>query len=232
MSSSLSNPATRTDKAKSRPRQARRFSVHSIFSLIHPITRRFRMRRFEQLLNPSSTMRIIDVGGTEYNWKFVAAQPRIVLFNVAYSQPESSDQFERVIGDGRNMPYEDGSFDIAFSNSVIEHVGDFDDQRRFANELRRVSKQLFVQTPAQESPLEPHYLTLFVHWLPVKWRRRLVRHFSLWGWFQRPTPAEVDEMVHEIRLLNRAEMEQLFPDCEIRTERFLFIPRSHIAIRR
>ena len=40
-------------------------------------------------------------------------------------------------------------------------------------------------------------------------------------------------MVDYTRLLTKREMKELFPDCEIRTERLLFvIPKSYIAIRR
>lgn len=190
------------------------------------------MRRFEKLLKPTPRTRILDVGGTEYNWQFVDSHPCVVLLNIAPPLADDSRRFEHVVGDARSLPYDERSFAIAYSNSVIEHVGSFDDQRRFAEEIRRVGRQIWIQTPARESPVEPHYLTLFVHWLPERWRRRVVRYFSIWGWIQRPTQDEVDAMVQEIRLLNRREMEELFPDCEIFTERFLFIPRSHIAVRR
>ena len=63
-----------------------------------------------------------------------------------------------------------------------------------------------------EFPIEPHYLTPFVHWLPKALRRRILRRGSVWGWIARPTQAYVDGMVDEIRLLRRREMELLFPD--------------------
>jgi hypothetical protein len=52
----------------------------------------------------------------------------------------------------------DQEYDIAFSNSVIEHVGDWERQAAFASEIRRVGKNLWIQTPAKECPIEPHYL--------------------------------------------------------------------------
>jgi ubiquinone/menaquinone biosynthesis C-methylase UbiE len=44
--------------------------------------------------------------------------------------PEELENFRKrfpkvklVIGDGRNIPFPDSHFDIAFSNAVVEHVG-------------------------------------------------------------------------------------------------------------
>ncbi|MEM2045934.1 MAG: class I SAM-dependent methyltransferase, partial [Candidatus Bathyarchaeia archaeon] len=54
---------------------------------------------------------------------------------------------EWIIGDARCMPFKDKSFDVVFSNSVIEHVGNYDDQKMCAEEIRRVGKCYFVQTP-------------------------------------------------------------------------------------
>ena len=105
-------------------------------------------------------------------------------------------------------------------------------QQRFAANIRRVANALWVQTPAYRCPLEPHYLTPFVHYLPRPLQRRLLRWGTVWGWIQRPTRAEVDFMVETTRLLRKSEMRQLFPDCQIITERLLWlIPKSYIAIR-
>ena len=40
-----------------------------------------------------------------------------------------------VEGDGRRLPFEDASFDIVYSNSVIEHLGTLPNQREFAREV-------------------------------------------------------------------------------------------------
>jgi hypothetical protein len=55
----------------------------------------------------------------------------------------------------------------------------------------------------------------------------------VWGWIERPNADQINSMVETTRLLRKSEMRQLFPDCEIVTERvFWIIPKSYIAIRR
>jgi hypothetical protein len=127
----------------------------------------------------------------------------------------------------------DRSYDILFSNSVIEHVGDWPRQQQFAAEARRVGRALWVQTPAYECPIEPHYMTPFIHYFPPSFQRKIARWFTVWGLIERPNREQVEAMVGSIRLLRKAEMSRLFPDCEIITERLLWlIPKSYIAIRR
>jgi len=144
--------------------------------------------------------------------------------------PEHS--IRALTGDGCRLEFADGSYDIAYSNSVIEHVGSWEDQKAFAAELRRVGGKLWCQTPARCSPIEPHYLAPFIHWLPRSIQRKLIRYFTVRGLIEKPSQAEIDEMVFSIRLLTYREMRQLFPDCTILTEYLLpMIPKSYIAVR-
>ena len=113
----------------------------------------------------------------------------------------------------------------------LEYLGTWERQQAFARELRRVGRGLWVQTPARSFPVEPHLLALFVHWLPLRWQRRLVRNFTGWGLLTRPSQERVDRFLTETRLLGSAEMEALFPDCEIRRERFLGLTKAYVAVR-
>ena len=67
-----------------------------------------------------------------------------------------------MVGDGCALKFPDKSYDIAFSNSVIEHVGSWERQQAFAKDIRRVGKAIWVQTPARECLIEPHYLAPFL----------------------------------------------------------------------
>ncbi len=54
-----------------------------------------------------------------------------------------------MLGDGTALTYEDKSFSIVFSNSVIEYLGSFENQQRFAKECMRVGMAYGFRRPAR-----------------------------------------------------------------------------------
>jgi FkbM family methyltransferase len=77
--------------------------------------------------------------------------------------------------DGRNLPFDDLSFDFVHSNAVVEHVGDRAMQRRFIGELWRVARKgIFVTTPNRWFPVEFHTMLPLLHWLPPPVFRRVL----------------------------------------------------------
>lgn len=208
-------------------------NIHAVYAPFFRYFRTKRMARFAEAFDPAPTTTILDVGGTPNNWELAGADYEITLLNVT-KPPEDQPAWERyavTVGDGTKLDFADAHFDIAYSNSVIEHVGSWEMQQRFAAELRRVGRGIWLQTPARSFPVEPHYLALFIHWMPKSWRRGLGRNFTAWGWVTRPTKQEVADRVDEIRLLGYREMVELFPDCEILRERFMGMTKSYIAVR-
>lgn len=210
--------------------------IHRLYAIIFRFTRKRRMKRFESALRPADWDKIIDIGGTSEIWRYTLSRPSILLVNLTLPADchVSDGRWEAEVGDGCCLRYPDNAFDIAFSNSVIEHVGDYERQRKFAEEIRRVGRRVWVQTPARCFPVEPHYLTLFIHWLPKRWQKSLLPFGSVHGWLDilsSKTRETICGMVDEIRLLSKAEMEELFPDCQILTERVLFWPKAYVAIR-
>ncbi len=208
-------------------------NIQQIYGLIFKVWRKRRHQWFLDRIKPKELDRLIDVGGYAGTW---ASNPipvaEIVTINVDCPSPGRSGNIISKAGDARRLEAGDGEFEIGYSNSVIEHVGTWEDQKAFANEIRRVARRLWVQTPAHGCPIEPHYLFPFIHYLPKSWRRRLAP-FTLWGLISRPSPELIEEYVETIRLLKLSEMKQLFPDCEILTERLLFVfPKSYVAIRK
>jgi len=209
-------------------------SIHRVFQVVFRFTRGRRMRWFSEMLRLHDGQSVLDVGGTDANWQHVKSRPQVVLLNrMLPREPIEIPKWLRYSeGDALDLPYQSDQFDIGFSNSVIEHMGSWENQRRFAEEIRRVGRALWVQTPALGFPIEPHFLAFGVHWLPKSWRKRVLRHFTPWGWLQRPSREEVEATVEEIRLLSYREMCELFPDCEMLVERFLLWPKAYIAVRR
>ena len=174
---------------------------------------------------------VIDIGGRDSMWYTVALSPRVTIVN---PEPVSTVQpgFEYIAGDGCALDFPDSTFDLAFSNSVIEHVGSFEDQRRFAQEMMRVGRRIYCQTPNRWFPVEFHFLGLFVHWLPREWFTYCVhRHMTLRGILGKPTREQSRELRGSIRLLSCRELRRLFPGCNIRTERFLGMAKSFVVWR-
>jgi 2-polyprenyl-3-methyl-5-hydroxy-6-metoxy-1,4-benzoquinol methylase len=96
-------------------------------------------------------VRILDIGGTQSFWDLMTTgeplEAEITLLNIQH-QRVTSNRFISAAGDARDLPqFASGSFDVVFSNSVIEHVGSYDDQRRMADEVMRIGRRYFVQTP-------------------------------------------------------------------------------------
>ncbi|MCI0560274.1 MAG: class I SAM-dependent methyltransferase [Nitrososphaera sp.] len=208
-------------------------NIHNLYSFLFEVTgfRKKRLALFRKIMKPHDSTKILDVGGTIGNWNYLPIRPQITLLNldVDHDRSDYPDNVRFQAGDALDMPFADGDYDIAYSNSVIEHVHTWERQKRFADEISRVGRRLWVQTPAKEFFLEPHLLTPFVHWLPLNWKRKLLRNFTVWGWITRPTRDQVDEFLQEVRLLTRAEMQALFPNCRIYVEQWLGMSKSYIA---
>ncbi len=209
-------------------------SIYSLYRLIQPGFRTKRLQLLIAQFRPTAATRILDVGGYAGDWQDgPVADSSVTLLNLSFPPgPPLELRFHCVEGDARRLPFADGSFDLAFSNSVIEHVGEFADQQRFAAEIRRVGRGVFVQTPNRWFFIEPHFITPFLHYLPRRLARPLLRVFSLRAWLRRGDNVDLRTLAKELRLLSYREVKELFPDCEIHRERWLGMTKSFILLRR
>jgi len=194
------------------------------------------MQRFVRACRITAQTRILDIGGTPNNWELLSVRPRVVLLNMPGAEEVfGSGAVQWVAADGRRLPFRDAAFDVVFSNSVIEHVGDAASQQRFASEVARVGRSYWVQTPNRWFPIEQHLLTPLVHWLPKSWQRAIVRRGTVWSMLTRPTPDRrdfyIEHFLRDIRLLSAAELARLFPKARIIRERFLGMTKSLVAWR-
>jgi len=210
-------------------------------SVIQSITAReavrFRRKRFALFRTLVSALarpiRILDVGGEQQFWEKMGfaeeANIEIVLLNVKYL-PVDRPNFRFVLGDAANMAaFRDGEFDVVFSNSVIEHLGDYARQRRMAEEVRRVGQRYVLQTPNRHFPVEPHFLFPFFQFMPMRMRVLMLTRFGV-GWHDRePVRSRAEETIRSIRLLTLRELRELFPNARIWRERFLGLTKSFVV---
>lgn len=188
------------------------------------------MRKMRTFFGITEDTTILDVGGNPLNWVYLDVEPSITILNLDPPRGKLPGNLKYVVGDARDMPFSTDSFDLCYSNSVIEHVGDWDDQKAFADEVRRVGRSYYVQTPNFSFPIEPHFIAPFIHWFPIPIRIKLVRYFTLWGLTTRPDRAEIESTVRETVLLTKRQMQTLFPDSEFLTERVLGMQKSIISV--
>jgi len=192
-----------------------------------------------QAFSEHGFVKIIDVGGTEQYWKIVPRKylenqnVEITIINLpGVRMPEDHGPFKFVVADGCDLlSFDDCLFHIGHSNSVVEHVGDWNRMIQFAKEISRVSEKYFVQTPNYWFPIEPHCMTPFFHWLPKPIRIWLILHFNLGHWKKASSIDEAVCLVESVRLLNKKMFKELFGGSRIITETCFWVPKSFVAIK-
>lgn len=195
------------------------------------------MLQFSKLCKAHSCLRVLDVGGNPAIWLLLPEvdRPHVIYLNMPRAAELGDDRQNLVFGDGTRLPFPDQSFDLVFSNSVIEHVGKLEAQQRFAAEIARVGRNYWVQTPNRYFPVEQHLMTPFVHWLPKSMQAWLVRNATVWAFVTKADPQErefyFEHLLKDIRLLDCASMKELFPEATIYRERFVGWTKSLIAAR-
>lgn len=208
--------------------------------LMERLQRRWRTRRmqaFADQLGARPGDRILDLGGNIEIWALARQAYRLTLLNTSEASagtlrpwrlPVNGSEWRTVVGDASDLGrFGDGSFDIVFSNSVIEHLGEEDKVARFASEVRRVGRSYWIQTPAHSFPIEAHT------GLPFYWRYpRCLRE----AWAARQDRLHADEPWHcplaQTSYLRLDTLRRLFPDAEVYTERVCGFAKSWSMVRR
>ena len=201
----------------------------------------FRNRRFgffRQFFDQISaggtqSVKILDIGGTEDYWKSMGFElndkTEIVLLNL-YEKEVSHPGFKSIKGDACNLEgIADKSFDLVFSNSVIEHLFTQENQIKMANEIQRVGKNYFIQTPNKYFPIEPHWVFPFFQFLPFGVQVFLTQHFNLGHIPKIGDQEKAKEQVREVRLLSKKEFHSMFSGANIFLEKFFGLTKSFIV---
>jgi hypothetical protein len=221
-------------------------------SRLYGISRKFRSKRkeiFLKLFEINPTTQILDLGGEGgAHIHHVLSGTRAVPANVytadielaANHATEDYGYTPVVIPESGKLPFGDLYFDIVFCSSVIEHVTipkqelyrltsdqefkrrSFTHQTDFSDEIRRIGKGYFVQTPNRWFPFETHTWLPFVHYFPRPILLRLLR-VSNKIWIQNTDP--------DWNLLDERQMQLLFPNAAIVKEKFLGLTKSLIAVK-
>lgn len=197
----------------------------------------FRRRRwaiFQDIIESlQGPIEILDVGGTTSFWENHhlnnKSKVKITILNLSpQSIPQNNISF--IEGDARNMKdFKDKTFDIVFSNLVIEHVGTLENQKKMADEIMRVGKKYFVQTPNYFFPMEPHFLFPFFQFLPLSVRSWLVSIFKF-GYEKVHDYDSAFTLVSRITLLKKKDLRMLFPKAKIVNEKFMGLTKSFMVI--
>jgi SAM-dependent methyltransferase len=191
--------------------------LRRVASRVSMRSRERKLDLFRTLLQPGPDSTVVDVGVTDAPFGGGSTDN---FFEALYPWPErvtavGNTELHRfraafpavhvVRADGRALPFEDGAFDLGFSNAVVEHVaGGREGQRAFIHELCRVANRVFVTTPNRWFPLEVHTLLPFAHWLPESPRARVLARV---GWEDVLDPLGPRELAslfpYSVRVLNR-----------------------------
>ena len=178
-------------------------------------------------------MSVIDLGGTAEAWQRAPIRPaRVHVVNLESPPEEMPDWIRADQADACSLPprISDGTYDLVFSNSVIEHVGGHVQRMRFAEAVHKLAERHWVQTPYRYFPIEPHWLFPGFQFLPLAVRAELSRRWPLAHTLSESWDDGLSAAM-SVELLSRAEMAFYFPDSTLRFERMIGAVKSLIAVR-
>lgn len=223
--------------------------------VITPAMAQFRKQRLAMLVATYPDLanyRVLDVGGRPAIWNLLkehygVTPKELVLLNVEDDVErfeagdggvcddggDNSVPYKAVVGNGCDIPFSDKSFDLTFSNSVIEHVGGEENTAQFARECDRVGKRVYIQTPNHWFPMEPHFVALFIHWLPRSLYRKLAflsLNYALFSWRSDSLKRIFYEEFDSVKLLKRSQLKRLFPNKQIDREQVLGLTKSFVIV--
>lgn len=191
-----------------------------------------RWSRFTEAFPDFADMRVLDLGGWAAFWRTMDRPPAAVT--VLNLEPDPSDEpwIEVVTGDACRPPEQlrAESYDLVFSNSLIEHVGGFANRQRVADVVHSKADRHWVQTPYRYFPVEPHWLFPGFQFLPLNARTAITRRWKL-GHMHRPDRADALVEAASVELVTLTEMRALYPDSEVWCERFGGLVKSLTAIK-
>jgi hypothetical protein len=200
--------------------------------ILQELSRKSREQKFalfRSIFEPQPGDLILDVGASgctfpPYTFEdFYPYPEQIVAGGIALQDVKAAKRIypqpRYVAFDGCDLPFPDKSFDIVFSNAVLEHVVGGGRQEKFAREVMRVGKSWFVTTPNYWFPFETHSYLLFYQFLPPGVQRPYHRLFGKIAMGQ----------AQDVALLSASSLQKLFPDSLIVRLRVTIWPETLVA---
>lgn len=202
------------------------------------ISNKLRKKRFEFFEDYSSKLKkplhILDLGGSDYHWRnsnFANNKDyRITLVNIENQNLKGLNNISFIKLDVSGLGYfRDREFELVYSNSLIEHLPSFDDQKKLAEEIMRIGMHYFVQTPNFNFPIEPHFLFPFFQYLSDETKVKLLMKHQL-GWYEKQSSRdEALKLARSINMLNKNKLMQIFPGGKIIPEKYFALTKSFIV---
>ena len=203
--------------------------------LVSGRSRRKKHEHFLLSVMPKRQETVLDIGvnDTEYSDTDNYLEKNYAFpENITVVSHQGLDTFSKrypkiraIVADGLDLPFQDNSFDISYSNAVIEHVGKHDQQLRFLKESFRVAQRGYFTTPNRHFPIEVHTRIPLLHLILPK------RYFDMFLGIIGKSWATGDYM----NLLSYKELDELLNETDIKTfhihkNRFMGIPITFSVI--
>lgn len=188
-----------------------------------------------EVMKPGKTEKLLDVGVSPFigRWEnfleiWYPYPENITALTIA--QESECEAFCRafpkvnlVFGDGKGMDFSDDAFDIVFSNAVVEHTGQREEQKKFVREVVRVGRRAYITTPCYWFPVDAHTLIPFAHYFPL----------SLRFWIYIKLGREYHADLNHLNLLKTKEFLGLFPknvEVKLYKQRFCGLVSTLVAV--
>lgn len=211
-------------------------AVTSLFNSLSKRSRELKMELLRDHVPLRGDERILDIGSQVDN------QSRQILERVENRKNLTAinllgDHLEEIRGaypgihvmraDACELPFADKSFDLVYSNAVIEHVGDFAAQKRMADEVRRVGRRWFITTPNRWFPFEFHVRMPLISWLPPRLMHRAAR---VWGYNHVRRRYQPGCDYSDVHLMTARQLRAAFPDSIVLKPRVTIWPETLVIV--
>lgn len=205
------------------------------FAKLSAKSRKLKMKLLSDAFELRESSRVLDIGGEMDPScpQVIGTHPNpgnVTVVNVDQGhldaiQAEFPDVVTRV-ADARSLPFPDDSFDLVYSNAVIEHVGTLQDQQAMAREVMRVGRSWFITTPNRWFPFEFHTRLPLIGWLPAPLMKRLARVWS----YSHVRGRYESGLETDTRLMTSGELRKMFPTSRLIRCRVTVWPETLVVV--